>query len=165
MSLWPVFGIHFFSSLVKSIFRQKPISELFASARENNVALIVRLPLASGLLAGKFTRDATFPVQDHRNFNRDGQAFNVGETFADGKIRLARDVPVGTPTWKRFYHRARNAVESRNANLEAWDLKRLPVYGQPRGRAFVALADTWINLTTLGRLVREATFASHTQLN
>jgi len=45
-------------------------------------ALIIRLPLASGLLAGKFTADSTFPDQDHRHYNRDGQMFNVGETFA-----------------------------------------------------------------------------------
>jgi aryl-alcohol dehydrogenase-like predicted oxidoreductase len=46
------------------------------------VALLVRLPLASGLLGGKLTKATTFPVNDHRNFNRDGQQFNVGETFA-----------------------------------------------------------------------------------
>jgi hypothetical protein len=91
-----------------------------------------------------------------------GKIVNVGETFNDGSIRLARDVPVGTPTWKHLYHRARNASEDRNADLECWGLKRLPSYGQPRGRALTALADTWINLTTLARLVREATFASHT---
>jgi hypothetical protein len=88
-----------------------------------------------------------------------GKIVNVGESFADGSVRLVRDVPVGTPTWKRFYHRARNASEDRNADLEQMGLKRLPVYGQPRGRALIALADTWINLTTLARLVREATFA------
>ena len=43
---------------------------------------MIRLPLASGLLAGKFTKESTFPPNDHRNFNRDGQLFNVGETFA-----------------------------------------------------------------------------------
>jgi aryl-alcohol dehydrogenase-like predicted oxidoreductase len=68
--------------IIFSIFRQKPIHTLFAEARRRNVALLVRLPLASGLLAGKFTKDTTFPKNDHRNFNRDGQQFNVGETFA-----------------------------------------------------------------------------------
>jgi hypothetical protein len=86
-----------------------------------------------------------------------GQVLNVAETFADGSIRLARDLPFGTPTWKQFYHRARNASEDRNSDMQAWNLKRLPVYGQPRGRALIALADTWISLTTLARLVREAT--------
>jgi hypothetical protein len=89
-----------------------------------------------------------------------GKIVNVGETFADGSMRLARDVPLGTRAWKRRYHRARNAAEGRNATLERWGLKRMPVYGQPRGRALIALADTWSNLTTLARLVREATLAS-----
>ena len=94
-----------------------------------------------------------------------GMVVNVGETFADGSIRLARDVLVDSPTWKRLYHRARNAVEDRNSDLESWGLKRLPVYGRSRGRALTALADTWVNLTTLARLVREATFALARQLN
>jgi hypothetical protein len=92
-----------------------------------------------------------------------GKILNVRETFQDGSIRLVRDVPVGTPTWKRLYHRARNASEDRNSDLVSWDLKRLPVYGHPRGRALVALADAWLNLTTLARLVREATTAAHSQ--
>jgi len=87
-----------------------------------------------------------------------GQVLNVAETFADGSIRLVRDLPFGTPDWKRLYHRARNASENRNSDMEAWNLKRLPVYGQPRGRAFIALADTWITLTTFARLIPEATF-------
>jgi hypothetical protein len=91
-----------------------------------------------------------------------GKIVNLAETFDDGSIRLARDVPFGSPTWKRLYGRARNAAEDRNADLEAWNLKRLPVYGKPRGRAFIALADVWINLTVLARLVREATFAPGT---
>lgn len=68
--------------IIFNIFRQKPAQTLFAEAQQREVALIVRLPLASGLLAGKFTAASTFPADDHRNFNRDGQQFNVGETFA-----------------------------------------------------------------------------------
>jgi aryl-alcohol dehydrogenase-like predicted oxidoreductase len=68
--------------IIFNIFRQKPIDALFGRAREAGVAIIVRLPLASGLLAGKFTSETTFSERDHRNFNRDGEAFNVGETFA-----------------------------------------------------------------------------------
>jgi len=68
--------------IIFSLFRQKPIHTLFAEARQRNVALLIRLPLASGLLAGKYTRETTFPANDHRNYNRDGQQFNVGETFA-----------------------------------------------------------------------------------
>ena len=68
--------------IIFNIFRQKPIHTLFAEAQQRNVALLVRLPLASGLLGGKMTKAQTFPANDHRNFNRDGQQFNVGETFA-----------------------------------------------------------------------------------
>jgi aryl-alcohol dehydrogenase-like predicted oxidoreductase len=68
--------------IIFNIFRQKPIHVLFDRARAGGVALIVRLPLASGLLGGKMTRATQFPADDHRHFNRDGKAFNVGETFA-----------------------------------------------------------------------------------
>ncbi len=68
--------------IIFNIFRQKPIDALFEKAKAQRVALIVRLPLASGLLSGKLTADTTFAPTDHRHFNRDGQKFNVGETFA-----------------------------------------------------------------------------------
>jgi aryl-alcohol dehydrogenase-like predicted oxidoreductase len=68
--------------IIFNIFRQKPIQTLFDKARLENVGIIVRLPLASGLLAGKFTAATTFAENDHRNYNKDGDAFNVGETFA-----------------------------------------------------------------------------------
>jgi aryl-alcohol dehydrogenase-like predicted oxidoreductase len=68
--------------VIFNIFRQKPAEELFPRAAEKNVGIIVRLPLASGLLGGKITRATTFRDDDHRNFNRDGAMFNVGETFA-----------------------------------------------------------------------------------
>ena len=68
--------------VIFNLFRQKPITELFPHTSVRNVGIIVRLPLASGLLTGKFQSTDTFPADDHRNFNRDGQSFNVGETFA-----------------------------------------------------------------------------------
>jgi aryl-alcohol dehydrogenase-like predicted oxidoreductase len=68
--------------VIFNIFRQKLIEELFPRALENKVGIIVRLPVASGLLTGKFDTKTTFVETDHRNFNRDGQHFNVGETFA-----------------------------------------------------------------------------------
>jgi aryl-alcohol dehydrogenase-like predicted oxidoreductase len=68
--------------VIFNIFRQKPAETLFPRAAEKNVGIIVRLPLASGLLGGKITRATTFRDDDHRNFNRDGAMFNVGETFA-----------------------------------------------------------------------------------
>lgn len=67
--------------IIFNIFRRKPL-ELFEMARQKGVALIVRLPLASGLLSGKFTKGTKFAETDHRSYNREGQAFNVGETFA-----------------------------------------------------------------------------------
>lgn len=68
--------------VIFNIFRQKLITELLPQARDRGVGIIVRLPLASGLLSGKFTKDAKFAETDHRNYNRDGDHFNVGETFA-----------------------------------------------------------------------------------
>lgn len=68
--------------IIFNIFRQKPITTLFKTAHEKGVAIIVRLPLASGLLTGKMTLETKFTKTDHRNFNRDGESFNVGETFA-----------------------------------------------------------------------------------
>ncbi|MDE0838655.1 MAG: aldo/keto reductase, partial [Kiritimatiellae bacterium] len=68
--------------IIFNIYRQKPILELLERAKEKDVAIIARVPLASGLLAGKFKVDTSFADNDHRNFNKDGQVFNVGETFA-----------------------------------------------------------------------------------
>jgi len=68
--------------VIFNIFRQHTADELFAKAKKNDVEIIVRVPLASGLLTGKFDESTTFDEGDHRNFNADGEAFNVGETFA-----------------------------------------------------------------------------------
>ena len=89
-----------------------------------------------------------------------GRIVNVGQRFADGSMRLVRDVPFGGAEWKRLYHRARNAVEGRHAMIEACNLKRMPVYGDPRSRAFSFQVDMWDNLLTLVRLMREATAAT-----
>lgn len=67
--------------VIFNILRQKPIDELFPVAKEKNVGILARVPLASGLLTGKFSKDHQFEEDDHRNFNKDGDAFNVGETF------------------------------------------------------------------------------------
>lgn len=68
--------------IIFNLFRQKPLDELLPQAKDKGIGVIVRLPLASGMLTGKFSADTTFDESDHRNFNRDGQAFSVGETFA-----------------------------------------------------------------------------------
>lgn len=68
--------------LIVNLLRQDMAERVLPEARENGVGVIVRLGLASGLLSGKMTRDHVFAEEDHRNFNRDGAAFFVGETFA-----------------------------------------------------------------------------------
>lgn len=68
--------------IIFNLFRQHVADEIFAKAKEKNVALIVRVPLASGLLSGKFNEQTSFDAKDHRNFNANGEAFNAGETFS-----------------------------------------------------------------------------------
>ncbi len=68
--------------IIFNVFRQRPSELFFAEAKERNVGIIVRVPLASGLLTGKFTLDSTFGEEDHRHFNRDGAGFDKGETFS-----------------------------------------------------------------------------------
>lgn len=68
--------------IIFNMFRQKPLEQLIPAAYEKGVGLLVRLPLASGLLTGKFTSSHVFEEDDHRRFNENGEAFNVGETFA-----------------------------------------------------------------------------------
>jgi aryl-alcohol dehydrogenase-like predicted oxidoreductase len=68
--------------IIFNIFRQRPADELFSRAQEKKVAIIARVPLASGLLTGRVTRDRAFAKDDHRNFNLHGERFDVGETFS-----------------------------------------------------------------------------------
>jgi aryl-alcohol dehydrogenase-like predicted oxidoreductase len=68
--------------IIFNIFRQRPADLFFRLARERDIAILARVPLASGLLTGKMTRETTFAASDHRSFNRHGEAFDVGETFA-----------------------------------------------------------------------------------
>ena len=68
--------------IIFNIFRQKPAEEFFPLAEERNVGVLARVPLASGLLSGKMSADREFAPDDHRNFNREGEAFDKGETFS-----------------------------------------------------------------------------------
>lgn len=68
--------------IIFNMFRQRPAALFFQEAKRRNVAVIARVPLASGLLSGKITAQTQFAAEDHRNFNRNGEAFDVGETFA-----------------------------------------------------------------------------------
>ena len=68
--------------IIFNIFRQRPKELFFDQARKKDVGIIVRVPLASGLLTGKYGLNSKFPKNDHRNYNRYGQSFDIGETFA-----------------------------------------------------------------------------------
>ncbi|WP_328441976.1 aldo/keto reductase [Streptomyces sp. NBC_00444] len=68
--------------IILNPFRMKPLAEVLPAAREAGVGIIARVPLASGLLSGKYTKDTVFAENDHRTFNRHGAAFDQGETFS-----------------------------------------------------------------------------------
>lgn len=142
--------------IIFNIFRQKLLDTIFATAKAKGVALVIRLPLASGLLSGRMSRATTFPASDHRTYNRDGQAFNVGETFAglpfEKGVELADDlktmVPAGMPM-ARFALRwildhdavsviipgAKNPAQARE-NIAASELPQLPAELHTKIRAF-----------------------------
>jgi len=77
--------------IIFNCFRQRPADLFFEKARQKQVGILARVPLSSGLLTGKLRPDSTFAADDHRNFNRQGKAFDVGETFSgvDYEIGLA----------------------------------------------------------------------------
>jgi aryl-alcohol dehydrogenase-like predicted oxidoreductase len=68
--------------IILNVFRRKPLDEVLPAAAAAGVGIIARVPLASGLLSGRYRKDSAFPADDHRNFNRHGEAFDVGETFS-----------------------------------------------------------------------------------
>jgi aryl-alcohol dehydrogenase-like predicted oxidoreductase len=68
--------------IILNAFRLKPLDAVLPAAIETGVGIIARVPLASGLLSGKYTAQTQFPADDHRNYNRHGEAFDVGETFS-----------------------------------------------------------------------------------
>ncbi|MEU4388294.1 aldo/keto reductase [Promicromonospora sp. NPDC023805] len=68
--------------IILNAFRLKPLDEVLPAASAAGVGIIARVPLASGLLSGKYTKDTVFAENDHRNYNREGAAFDVGETFS-----------------------------------------------------------------------------------
>jgi aryl-alcohol dehydrogenase-like predicted oxidoreductase len=87
--------------VILNAFRRKPLEEVLPAAREAGVGIIARVPLASGLLSGKYDESTTFSDDDHRSFNRHGEAFDVGETFSgvpyDVGVHAARRVAGLTP--------------------------------------------------------------------
>ena len=68
--------------IIFNVFRRKPAEEFFPLAEERNIGILARVPLASGLLSGKMSAERAFDASDHRNFNRNGEAFDRGETFS-----------------------------------------------------------------------------------
>ncbi len=90
--------------IIFNAFRRKPLEEVLPAARAAGVGIIARVPLASGLLSGRYTHDTSFGASDHRNYNRHGAAFDVGETFSgvdfDTGVDAAREfaalLPAGT---------------------------------------------------------------------
>ena len=87
--------------IILNAFRRKPLERVLPAAAEAGVGIIARVPLASGLLSGKYDETTTFAASDHRNFNRHGEAFDVGETFSgvpyDVGVAAAREVAALTP--------------------------------------------------------------------
>src|SRR5690606_24101735 len=91
--------------IIFNMFRLRPAGLFFSEAKRKQVAVIARVPLASGLLTGKMTRQTTFAADDHRNYNRHGEAFDVGETFSgvdyetglEAVDRIKAILPEGVP--------------------------------------------------------------------
>ena len=131
--------------IIFNIFRQRPADLFFEQARKREIAIIARVPLASGLLSGKFRVDTKFEDTDHRQFNRNGEAFDVGETFSGvpydvglKAVNRIRPLVAGDTTMARFALRwilmfdavtvaipgARNPEQARS-NADAADLPPL----------------------------------------
>ncbi|WP_421951929.1 aldo/keto reductase [Pelagibacterium sp.] len=132
--------------IIFNIFRQDAAESLLDKAMERDVGVIVRLPLASGLLSGKYTRDTEFSPTDHRSYNREGQAFSVGETFGgipfETGVELAEQLRGYVPEGQRMSlfalrwildHKAVSTIiagvsrpDQIGVNAEAGDLPALP---------------------------------------
>jgi aryl-alcohol dehydrogenase-like predicted oxidoreductase len=132
--------------IILNAFRRKPLETVLPKAAAANVGIIARVPLASGLLSGKYRRDTQFGADDHRTYNRHGEAFDVGETFSgvdyetgiDAAAEFSALVPAGVtpaqlalawiiqqPGVTSVIPGARNAEQAR-ANAAATDLAPLP---------------------------------------
>jgi aryl-alcohol dehydrogenase-like predicted oxidoreductase len=87
--------------IILNVFRRKPLENVLPAAAKAGVGIIARVPLASGLLSGKYDEHTQFSADDHRNYNRHGEAFDVGETFSgvpyDVGVAAAREVAGLTP--------------------------------------------------------------------
>jgi aryl-alcohol dehydrogenase-like predicted oxidoreductase len=95
--------------IILNAFRLKPLDEVLPAARAAGVGIIARVPLASGLLSGRYTLDTEFAANDHRSFNRHGESFDVGETFS------GVDYETGVRAAQEFADLARDAAPERTA--------------------------------------------------
>jgi aryl-alcohol dehydrogenase-like predicted oxidoreductase len=88
--------------IILNAFRRKPLEEVLPAAEAAGVGIIARVPLASGLLSGRYRADSTFPANDHRTYNRHGESFDVGETFSgvdySTGVRAAQEFAALAPT-------------------------------------------------------------------
>ncbi|EJB07095.1 putative oxidoreductase, aryl-alcohol dehydrogenase like protein [Rhizobium leguminosarum bv. trifolii WSM597] len=147
--------------IIFNAFRQRPIEHFFKQAEEKKVAVIARVPLASGLLSGKFKKDTKFESNDHRLFNRNGEAFDVGETFSGvpyevglEAVEKVRPLVSGDTTMAKFALRwilmfdavtvaipgARNPAQA-SSNAEA---ASLPAISDSAMREIKSIYDTYI---------------------
>jgi aryl-alcohol dehydrogenase-like predicted oxidoreductase len=85
--------------IIFNVFRQSAIADLFPIAQANDIGVIVRLPLASGVLSGKMSKDHQFAESDHRLYNRHGEAFSQGETFSGVPFEMAVDFVEELKSW------------------------------------------------------------------
>ena len=97
--------------IIFNMFRQRPSELFFKEAAKKNIGIIVRVPLASGLLTGRFSRSTEFAPEDHRNFNRDGAAFDKGETFAGVPYETGLDA---VDELKKVFHVRSGDARKRN---------------------------------------------------
>jgi aryl-alcohol dehydrogenase-like predicted oxidoreductase len=132
--------------IILNVFRRKPVEAVLPAAAAAGVGIIARVPLASGLLSGRYGADTTFAADDHRNYNRNGEAFDVGETFSgvpydvgvEAAQQFSRLVPDGVtpaqlalrwiidqPGVSTVIPGARNAAQAR-ANAAAANLPAVP---------------------------------------
>jgi aryl-alcohol dehydrogenase-like predicted oxidoreductase len=133
--------------IILNPFRLKPLEEVLPAAAEAGVGIIARVPLASGLLSGRYTKDTVFPMDDHRTYNRHGEAFDQGETFSgvayatgvEAAAEFAALAPDGAtpaqtalrwiiqqPGVSTVIPGARNPVQART-NAESANLPPLPI--------------------------------------
>ena len=96
--------------IILNAFRLKPLEQVLPAAQRAGVGIIARVPLASGLLTGRYTKDTTFAPQDHRSYNRHGEAFDVGETFS------GVDFATGVEAAQRFADAVASVRETRGVD-------------------------------------------------